>query len=322
MRTKVIITIDTEPDNMWDLALRRNPQFKNISELSRLQRLFDKFSAKPTYLTSYSVIKSEAVSVLKDIVGSVSCEIGSHLHAWETPPFTSSIKGNGTYLHQYALHIQRQKFANLDGLISDVFNRKAVSYRGGRWSFDKDVISLLLEYGYLVDSSTCPGISWRNDGGIDFKKWPCRDYFLDKIEGGSAILEVPSTIEIKSKASRLSKFLYLNSPNWTHSEGILRRIAGFDIVWLDPSFNSFENMKWACDTLLKENVSCLNIMFHSCVIVPGGSPYTMREETVKRFFERLEQLLDYLLKVKKLESVTLKEFYDYRKSSLMGKFKP
>lgn len=53
METKVVITIDTESDNLWDVNLRKNPQFKNISELSMLQKLFDKFAAKPTYLLTF-----------------------------------------------------------------------------------------------------------------------------------------------------------------------------------------------------------------------------------------------------------------------------
>ena len=72
MGTKLVITIDTEPDNQWDLSLRRNLQFKNISELSSLQRLFDKYNARPTYLTTFSVVKSDVCSVLKDITKSTT----------------------------------------------------------------------------------------------------------------------------------------------------------------------------------------------------------------------------------------------------------
>jgi len=311
MKTKIVITIDTEPDNQWDLNLRKNPKFKNIYELYRLQRLFDKFHAKPTYLVTHSVIKSDAVAVLKDIAKSMTCEIGAHLHAWETPPFKRQIKGDGSYLHQYAFSVQNQKLANLDSLISDTFGRKATSYRAGRYSFDHNTISLLAKHGYLVDTSVSPGISWENDGGTNFKKFPCEDYFL-KTDKKSTILEVPVSIRIKTKFPRLARGIYLNAPNWTHAEGILRRLTSFNIIWLDPSFNSYEDMQWLCDRLLQEKVSFINIMFHSSVIIPGGSPYTMDQEKTDRFFERLEKLLDYLLNANKLDSLTLSEFYEHR----------
>lgn len=311
MNVKVVITIDTEPDNMWALKLREPPQFKNISELSRLQRIFDNFRARPTYLTTYSVAKSNEVSVLKDIVKSSWCEIGSHLHALETPPFEPHIKGDGSYLHQYSYRIQREKMKILDALLTETFEYKPVSYRGGRWSLDTNTISLLAEYEYLADTSVTPGISWKKYGGPNFKKCTNENYFIHK-----DILEVPASIKIKTRIPKLAKKFYLNTPNWVHAEGILKRTADFNIITLDPSFNSYEDIKWACDALIAEGVEHLNIAFHSSVIITGGSPYTMTKESTKRFFERLEKLLDYLLKVRNLEPLTLKEFYNFRKRTI------
>lgn len=312
MQAKIIITIDTEPDNQWDSNLRKHPEFKNIEELGRLQRLFDKFYIKPVYLVTYSVVKSGAASVLKGIADSVNCEIGSHLHAWDTPPFMPPIKGLGTYLHQYDFGLQSQKMANLDNLITETFGHKPVSYRGGRWSFDKNTIAILAEHKYLVDSSVSPCISWENDGGINFKKFPNGDYFI-KSEKNHDILEIPPSIEIKTGIPQAAKFLYLNMPDWSHAEGLLRRLVNFNIIWLDPSFNSYEDMKWLADNLLGKGIGYLNIMFHSSVIIPGGSPYTVTGENTERFFDRLERLLDYLISAKGLETMTLKEFYNYRK---------
>ncbi len=312
METKVVITIDTEPDNQWDPALRKSPQFNNISELNKLQKLFDKFHASPTYLAAFSVVNDDTVSVLKDIAKSAHCEVGTHLHSWDTPPFSPPINGNGTYLHQFDSFTQRQKMINIDGLITDVFGIKPRSYRGGRYSFDDNTVSLLAECGYYVDTSVTPYISWEDDGGTNFKKFSSKDYFLT-VKEKMNILEVPVSIRIKTKLPRLSKFAYLNTPNWAHAQGILRRIADFNIVWLDPSFNSFDDMRWLCDKLLAEKSGYINIMFHSSVIIPGGSPYTNNEQETKLFFQRLERLLDYLFSGCKLESFTLNEFYRFRK---------
>lgn len=317
MDTKVLITIDTEPDNQWDISLRKHPRFENISKLDKLQKLIDKFHAKPTYLVSFSVVNCEAINLLKDINKSKKCEIGTHLHTWETPPFGEPLKGDGSYLHQYPFGLQEEKLKNLDALITETFGNKPVSYRGGRYSFDKNTVILLSKFGYFVDTSVTPGVSWENDGGTNFKKF-CRDDYLFQEEKKEGLLEVPVTIRIKTKFPRVANFIYLNTPNWTHAEGMLRRLAAFDIVWLDPSFNEFEDMKYVCDMLLAEKARYLNIMFHSSVIVPGGSPYTLNEEKTEKFFARLEKLMDYLLKVKRLESLSLKEFYEYRKNYNYG----
>src|SRR3989338_3450695 len=142
MKTKIVITIDTEADNLWDLDRRKNLQFKNIAELSKLQRLFDKFHAKPTYLTTFSVVTSGAVSVLRDMAKSRVCEIGSHLHAFDTPPFKPPLTGDGSYLHQYSTDVQDEKMFNLDDVITEGFGSKPVSYRGGRYSFDENAITI------------------------------------------------------------------------------------------------------------------------------------------------------------------------------------
>jgi len=314
MPTKLIITIDTEPDNQWDPALRANPRFQNIYGLNRLQKLFDRFKAKPTYLVSYSVVKSDAVNVLKNIKESSDCEIGTHLHSWETPPLMSPLKGDGTYLHQYTLPVQKEKFSNIDTLITDTFRQKQASYRAGRYSFDKNTLPLLAEYGYLVDTSVTPGVSWENDGGTNFKKFICQDSFLDPKNCGE-LLEVPVSIKIRTKAAGVARPLYLNTPNWLHTEGILRRITGFDIIWLDPSFNTYDEMRWASDLFLEEEARFLNIMFHSSVVTPGTSPYVGTEQEAEGFYERLGRILEYLLVVKKLESITLREYYYYRRSN-------
>lgn len=311
MAIKVLITVDTEADNMWNPALRQSPRFENIASLDKLQRVFDKFKAKPTYLVAYSVAKSEFVPVLKDIAKSSPCEIGAHLHALETPPFISQRQGDGSFLHQYAVEVQAQKLANIDRLLSDVFARKPVSYRGGRWSVNRDIIAILETKGYLVDSSVTPGISWQHIGGLNFKKSSRRDAFLNEW-----LLEVPATMMITSRFARLAMPLYLNLPDCTHIEGLLRRLSGFDIIWLDPSFNELEKMKQVCDRLIGDDVGFLNIIFHSSVIIAGGTPYTMTQASVELFFRRLNELLEYLMNGKKLESLTLEEYYNCRKKIL------
>lgn len=310
MKTRVLITIDTESDNMWGADSLKNPRFKNIENLSRLQRLFDSFHVRATYLVAYSVAKSDPVSVLKDIVKSSACEIGTHLHAMETPPFTSQAEGDGSFLHQYPVKVQEQKLANIHGKLCDVFGKKPVSYRGGRWSVDRDILSLLKAKGYLVDSSITPGISWKLNGGLNFKKCPRHDEFTH-----DGLLEVPASMMITTRFREIALPLYRNLPDHAHIEGLLRRLAGFDIIWLDPSFNQLDRMKWVCDEYIREGAGFVNVIFHSSVIIAGGSPYTMTQEKVDIFFHRLSGLLEYLLKAKGLESVTLKEYYGFRKAN-------
>ena len=79
-----IISIDTEEDN-WNTPFNP-PTLENIRRIPIAQELFDKYSIRPTYLVTYAVVcESQSVSVLKPILDAGRCEIGTHLHPWNTP---------------------------------------------------------------------------------------------------------------------------------------------------------------------------------------------------------------------------------------------
>ena len=81
----LVITIDVEEDN-WSIS-RSNLTVENVREINRLQVLFDRYGVKPTYLLSYQVTSCDwAVNILAKILAEGKCEIGAHLHPWNTPP--------------------------------------------------------------------------------------------------------------------------------------------------------------------------------------------------------------------------------------------
>ena len=84
---KLIVTIDTEEDN-WGEYKPAGHTVENIVRVQGVQQLFDEFSVRPTYLISYPVADDDrAVSILKGILERGGCEIGTHCHPWNTPPF-------------------------------------------------------------------------------------------------------------------------------------------------------------------------------------------------------------------------------------------
>ena len=83
----LLIGIDTEGDNQWDAAARRDQRFENIYALSRLHDLFARHGARPTYVITYPVATDpRSRDVLQGLLTRGDCEIGAHHHAWETPP--------------------------------------------------------------------------------------------------------------------------------------------------------------------------------------------------------------------------------------------
>ena len=83
-----IITVDTEGDNCWGWKDGDPITTENVLQLPRFQNLVEKFYFKPVYLTNYEVAKDERfLKVFKQKQNEGLCEIGLHIHAWNTPPF-------------------------------------------------------------------------------------------------------------------------------------------------------------------------------------------------------------------------------------------
>ena len=73
---KLVVTIDTEEDS-WNGFNDRNYTAKNIQMLPALQKIFDKFNIKPTYLVTYEIANDvKSVEILKKISDDYKCEIG------------------------------------------------------------------------------------------------------------------------------------------------------------------------------------------------------------------------------------------------------
>ena len=83
-----IITVDTEGDNLWawkpgDIISTNNSRF-----IDRFQSLCESFGFIPVYLCSYEMIMDDYFcSYISQKANNQLCEIGMHLHAWNTPPF-------------------------------------------------------------------------------------------------------------------------------------------------------------------------------------------------------------------------------------------
>ena len=80
-----LITVDAEGDNLWTKP--RSVTTHNAKYIPRFQTLCEKFGLKPTYLTNWEMAACPAfVEFARDALARGACEIGMHLHAWNSPP--------------------------------------------------------------------------------------------------------------------------------------------------------------------------------------------------------------------------------------------
>ena len=299
MKKAFIITVDTEGDNLWAWEPGKEISVENVRYIERFQKLCESYNFKPVYLVNYEMAQSdELVSLLKEKAKTNLCEIGMHLHAWNSPPYYElPNKYNGcSYITEYPTAVVREKHEFLRNYIIERFDIVPVSYRSGRWATNEDLFKVLDDLGFLVDCSITPELTHEGNVGMSVPKG--NNYYGEKYQVrrlGDHLIEVPMStcrthnIHGKNFRNRMSHLIKGES------------------IWLRPATNSFEDMVRLTKILEKGDNSYLEFMLHSSELMPGGSPYCKDDREVEIFYDRMEKYFKYICH--NYEGVTLKEFY-------------
>lgn len=317
VKPALIITIDTEGDNLWqnhDRIATENTRF-----LPRFQQLCEKYNFKPTWLTNYEMaVDPEYIEFARDIVARNSGEIGMHLHAWNSPPLydlTGDDWRHKPYLIEYPEKNIREKVIYMTQLLEDTLQVKMCSHRAGRWAFDEYYARLLVELGYQVDCSVTPRVNWQHSsgapdgkGGSNYQHFPDHAYFIDEQDiskpGNSTLLEVPMSIQ------------YKHSPLLNHFKKVYDRLRGKErspsVHWLRPMGGNVVQMKMVVEKTLGSGNDYVEFMLHSSEFMPGGSPTFKTKESIERLYAELEELFDWLQS--RSSGMTLSEYYQKKVS--------
>lgn len=312
-RPALLVAIDTEGDNQWDVEARRRQTFKNIYALERLHDFLTKHRVRPTYVVTYPVVRDDrSAEILRSLVARGDCEIGAHHHAWETPPFSA----DDVSRHPYALSLPIDQFdaqlASLTSGITDAIGKAPVSYRSGRFGFSAAHVSSLERAGYLIESSVAPLFYEAHKRGPDFADAPLAPYYLAydtaTRPGSSHLLELPISCALSRSTPAWLAHAYARAP-WPYTtKRVLRWIGLAKVQWLRPSYSSAEDMMALAHRLVKRRVPLLNALFHSSEAIVGGSPYNRTDAELDAFFSRLGKFLAYATDTLGAEPMTFTEF--------------
>lgn len=312
-RPAFLITIDTEGDNLWEATDRI--ETRNAAFLPRFQALCEKYGFKPTWLTNYEMATDPVfVEFGRDVLRRGQGEIGMHLHAWNSPPITPLTEDDHRhrpYLIEYPDQVMRDKIAFMTDLLEDTFGVKMLSHRAGRWAFDERYARMLVEYGYRVDCSVTPGVSWKNNpgapgggGGTDYTAFPNKPYRLDlenvSREGESSLLEVPMTTKLST--------LYSRAP-WLYALPLARRFAhrvSPPVNWFRPRKGNAKSLLGMVGEVVGDQATYLEFMLHSSELMPEGSPNFRKGADIEALYEDLETVFSVVQR--HFVGMTLTEF--------------
>ena len=309
----LLVGIDTEGDNQWDLAAREHQRFENIYALPKLHALFERHGIRPTYVITHPVARDpQSADVLRGLFARGTCEIGAHHHAWETPPCTADDVRRHPYAGNLPLAQFEQQLAALTEAIASAVGHRPVSYRSGRFGFSAAHTPALERLGYQVESSVAPLFYEAHKGGPDFVEAPLTPYFLayDNASrpGTSSVLEVPVSAALDRRLPRWLQHAYARSPRPYTTKRILRKLGIARVRWLRPSYSPLEDMVSLGRDLVSAGEPVLNLLFHSSEAIIGGSPYNRSEAELTAFFDRLERFFEFARNTLGAAPATFAEF--------------
>jgi len=298
----VFVTVDTEEDE-WGAYTRRSPSVSNVRRLPAFQELCDRYGAQPTYFVNWPVGNDpEASDTLADLLGGGRCELGSHIHAWNTPPFGEWDGPDGSMLCNIPEEAAREKLSAIHYRIQERFGVRPTTFRAGRWGMGSTVARVLVELGYEVDSSVTPLIDWTREGGPDYRDAPLHPYWfspqalLEADEEGE-LMEFPVSVGfLRGDARgrmRLREAARSNFPAAMGVVGALDRMGVAALRWLSPELSTSREMVRLAENLVARGSTSLHFTLHSPSLVPGLTPFVRSERESLRFLKRIEAFLDY-----------------------------
>lgn len=311
MPAAFVLTIDCEED-MPRWLPEREPTWRNCEALPVIQDLAARHGLRPTYLVTYPLLGDAVlVRTLRGWSEAGACEVGVHLHPWNTPPLADEAERLApTFPSALSRERRRAKLEAITERYAQAFGRRPRSYRAGRFGLCADGLADLHELGYVVDSSVTPGISWADRGGPDFERAPLFPYRPDLGDvcrtGDSPMHELPVSI-VPRRAGLLAQ------PAWTRAvpdgrpRRALRRLARLSPLWLRPTFHDAPELLALVDRLVDAGAPVLNMTFHSSEVMPGASPYVRSEDEREAYLARLERVFRHAEAGRGLRAATLEE---------------
>jgi hypothetical protein len=315
----LLVTIDTEEEGLWSGVYRKSGNtVANLRGIPWFQQLCDSLSVFPTYLVDSPVVADAYGSdLLRNYQLEGRAEVGAHLHPWCTAPFEEEVCARNSWLCNLPEELQRRKLQTLTDEITRVIGRAPTSFRGGRYGLGTYAANVLVDLGYVVDSSVLPFYSYGEQSGPDFSRatWmPYRVSSRDFLSADPAgrLVELPVTVGFNSndfhRTWRRHQQFSTGQPVLRLLNRVLDRVQIGHRIKLSPEKSSAGEMKMLITRALRQRAECLVLLFHSSSLVQGLSQYVSTPRQFEQFQRSLTDLLIYWRKTLGYPAPTMTDF--------------
>ncbi len=273
---RFMIFADAEEEFDWSGPFsRENIATTAIQGLVGATDWFNKAGAYPTYLVDYPVVNNpESAAVMRALVSAHSCEIGTQLHPWVTPPFDEMVSAHNSFTGNLPLTLQRAKLETLTDKITQATGVRPISYRAGRYGLGSETMNMLTETGYVLDVSVRARFDYAPVGGVNYEDHPVWPWRVN-----DQLIELPLSTAFTGV---LRKSPSLFKARWFH--GTLARTGLISRVPLTPEGVPLSDAISAIKALDDEGLRVFSLSFHTPSVIPGHTPYVRTEKDLAIFW--------------------------------------
>jgi hypothetical protein len=293
-RPQLAIVVDTEEEFDWTCPFdRASTATSSIPAQARAHEIYDAFGVVPTYVIDHPVATDpEAVRFLRTLRDEGRAEIGTHLHPWVSPPHQEPVTTHNSYHCNLPPELERAKIEALTATIANAFGSAPTVFKAGRYGFGPNTARVLKELGYTIDCSYVPHVSFRDDGGPDYRGTPDQPFWLDAEE---TLLEIPLTSGFYGALGGLAPKAagLFDSPAAARLRvpGILSRLGLATRSRLTPEGVPAEEQCRLLDAMVKGGRSFFTLTYHSPSLAPGHTPYVRDEADLTAFLGSIAKVL-------------------------------
>lgn len=287
------VVIDTEEEFDWCSPPDKNKVGVNhLLNIDRVQDIFNEYGITPCYMVDYPVVSSEThCQVLQNYLKAGLCEVGAHLQPWVNPPFDEPLSISNMYPGNLPRSLEFDKLKMLTDKIETMFGARPLAYKAGRYGFGNNTEKTLLELGYRIDLSVCPGFDHQADGGPNFWHYDTQPFWFAEGE----LLELPLTSGLIGWGGALKKSLYQLGTKFPaiKAQAVMSRLKVVDRLMLSPEGYTPAEHRQITKALLERGNRVFTWSFHSPSVEVGHTPYVQSARDLSLFLDSFRRYFDY-----------------------------
>jgi hypothetical protein len=275
---------DAEEEFDWTRPFSREATSTvTIRALPEANARFQAAGLEPCWMVDWPVVdNAESGAILRDLVVSGQCAIGTQLHPWVSPPFDENVSRHNSYTCNLPRSLQREKLWRLTDRIEAATGTRPCVYRAGRYGIGRDTAALLQECGYALDVSVRACFDYRSQGGPNFSRHPLWPYRVAR-----NLYELPLSTAYTGHFKHWPGLYLAESIRGTLARtGLLARVP------LTPEGVPLADALEAIDVLLDEGHRLFSLSFHTPSLVPGHTPYVRDSADLATFWRWWDGVFD------------------------------